>query len=153
MFTDKTENSESDITELLTTGEVEINSVKYNYSYEDKVEGADRAFAYQTEFDESSHLFELVPKEGEMKAFKGILESLDMQDPNVYESLIMVGRDLVDRVEKEIPTTETPLNFFEKEIELNGRKFGVKYASPIIKVGDMSLRQYYEKRLRRRIVV
>ncbi len=88
-----------------------------------------------------------------MTTYTQILQSVNMQDPEVYQKLILTGRSIVDNVEKELVTTETPLDFFSKEIELNGKQFVVKYASTKVQVAGVSLRDFYEKRLKRRIVV
>ncbi|NLZ24309.1 hypothetical protein GX888_00975, partial [Candidatus Dojkabacteria bacterium] len=89
-----------DITELLTSGEVEIDSVKYLYSYEEDVVATDRVFAFQEINTSSTHLFQLVPTEGEKNSdYQRLLNSLNMQDPKVYRELINTGKSLMERVE------------------------------------------------------
>lgn len=142
-----------DITELLTSGEVEIDSVKYLYSYEEDVVATDRVFAFQEVNTPSTHLFQLIPIEGEKNTdYQRLLNSLNMQDPKVYRELINTGKSLMERVEG-IDISEISLKDLKEEIELNSSKFSVMYASPNIEMAGISMRENLEKRLKGRVRV
>ncbi len=141
-----------DITELLTSGEVEIDSVKYLYSYEEDVVATDRVFAFQEVNTPSTHLFQLIPIEGEKNTdYQRLLNSLNMQDPKVYRELINTGKSLMERVEG-IDISEISLKDLKEEVELNSSKFSVMYASPNIEMAGISMRENLEKRLKGRAV-
>jgi len=141
----------SDVTELLPSGEVEVDSIKYTYSYENMVVATDRVFAFQGKEDSLPHLFQLIPNEGEKNTdYQRLLNSLNMQDSKVYEALIKTGRTIVERVES-IDISKISFEDLEEKVEIDGKKYLIMYASPTVMIIGISLRENLEKRLRGRI--
>lgn len=98
MYTDSRDET-TDITESLTSKVVEVASQEYVYSYEDKVVATDRVFAFKEKYKPDTNLFQLIPNEGEKNIdYQKFLNSLDMEDFEVYEKLINAGENIMKGV-------------------------------------------------------
>ncbi len=152
MYTDSRDET-TDITESLTSKVVEVASQEYVYSYEDKVVATDRVFAFKEKYKPDTNLFQLIPNEGEKNIdYQKFLNSLDMEDFEVYEKLINAGENIMKGV-KDLDISEISFKDLEEKIEIGGRKFSVIYASPSVEIAGISMKENLEKKLRGRVVV
>ena len=103
----------------------------------------DRAFVYQQE-NQVDKLFQLTPNTSKFEANYD-LNRLNMQDPNLIQSLIVRGSEIVNRCE-ELDTSKVPAKVLQEVIEIEGKTFTITYLPE-----NSMYRETYEKRIRNRI--
>ena len=141
-------NDQTDISDLMSSTEIIIGCEKYNFSYDEfsglsSVASLDRAFVYQQE-NQVDKLFQLTPNTSKFEANYD-LNRLNMQDPNLIQSLIVRGSEIVNRCE-ELDTSKVPAKVLQEVIEIEGKTFTITYLPE-----NSMYRETYEKRIRNRI--